>query len=304
MDRVRIATAALVAAGALLLASCGTEAAPGTSGDASVPAPGAAASTAQSPNGIDVSSLVGTWSVTGAAVAAGQTVTVSPFELRVWVPCGHVSGSWRATTTGLFAGDVYSWSGGCSPGLRFPWLDTAAGWRPDGSSFRLVDAQGQDVAVWAPAPAPTDEAYAGIPVPDQASLSDEDRRIMNTSPTMGAGIETVATRELLVGSWSAVPPQSAPPDGGPGAEWPEASLTLDEDGTWSGTDGCNGGRGRWNADDGGSIIATSGPQTLVGCNNIDAPRWLGSAFLAGFTDDGALVLLDHQGAELGRLTRS
>jgi heat shock protein HslJ len=200
--------------------------------------------------------------------------------------------------------DMYGMSGTCPTDLAIPWLDLAEGWRPDGPGVLLVDREGQEVVRLDPTTPPDDPAFAGVIYPDQASLSDEDRAVMNVTPSIGAGIAAAATRELLVGTWSAVPPESAPPDGGPDAEWPEAGIILNDDGTWSGTDGCNGGGGRWNADAGGVLIATLGPQARVGCNNIDAAGWLGSAFLAGFTADGTLVLLGYQGEELGRLTRA
>lgn len=291
---------------ALLATSCGTETAPGadSSGSAAGTASTAPASAAPSPNGLDVASLIGTWSVSADGAPPGLLVTFSPGEVALWQDCGAVSLSWRASTSGMFVAALSSWDGDCgTPAHPDPaWLETVAGWRPDGTGILLVDLSGVESATLEPAAPPTVNAYAGIRVPDQASLTDEMRRALNATPSVGAGISRVATRELLVGAWVAVPPATATADSGVlNRETP--GFTLAEDGYWKGTDGCNGGGGRWNADAEGRILATSGFSTLIGCNNIDAPRWLGGALLAGFTADGTLVLFDYQGTELGRLTR-
>ncbi|MFC6236282.1 hypothetical protein [Longivirga aurantiaca] len=299
--------AGTLAAIALLATSCGTETAPGAdgSGTAGGSASSAPASAAPSPSDLDVASLVGTWSVSADGAPPGLLVTISPGEVTVWQDCGAVGLSWRASTSGMFAAALGSWAGECGTPARpdAAWLEAVAGWQPEGTGIRLVDPSGAESATLEPAAPPTVKAYAGIRVPDQASLTDEMRRALNATPSMGAGVSRAATRELLVGAWVAVPPATAPADSG-ALDRETPGFTLAEDGLWKGTDGCNGGGGRWNADAEGRIIATSGNSTLVGCNNIDAPRWLGGAWLAGFTSDGTLVLYDYEGAELGRLTRA
>lgn len=77
-------------------------------------------------------------------------------------------------------------------------------------------------------------------------------------------------------------------------------VEFSESGDWTGSDGCNGSRGRWTIEGGGELLTTSGPHTLIGCDNVPVPDWVSSARLAGFDGD-ELVLLDVSGAELGRL---
>lgn len=74
------------------------------------------------------------------------------------------------------------------------------------------------------------------------------------------------------------------------------------DGTWIGSDGCNGGSGRWAMGDGGELLVTAGPSTLIGCEGVGVPGLFAQSALAGF-DGAELVLLDQTGAELVKLVR-
>ena len=75
------------------------------------------------------------------------------------------------------------------------------------------------------------------------------------------------------------------------------------DGTWSGSDGCNGARGRWSMGEGGELLATSGISTLMACDGVGAPGMVASAGRVGNVD-GKLVLVDAAGVELGALVRA
>lgn len=103
-----------------------------------------------------------------------------------------------------------------------------------------------------------------------------------------------ATATELIGNW-------APADGrGQGAPH-RPSIELRADGTYRGSDGCNGASGHWTSGPGGELHATSGPRTLMGCADmLDVPSWLAGAARAGF-DGAVLVLLDDHGVETGRL---
>ena len=77
-------------------------------------------------------------------------------------------------------------------------------------------------------------------------------------------------------------------------------VVFGDDGTWSGSDGCNGAQGRWAVDDAGAFLATAGAMTLIGCEGAPVPTWVASARSAGL--DGAfLLLLDVDGTEIVRL---
>lgn len=94
----------------------------------------------------------------------------------------------------------------------------------------------------------------------------------------------------LVGTW-------LPADGAAGGH---AYVALEADGTWTGSDGCNGTGGTWHGGPGGEFAATSGPSTRIGCENVPILSWLDDATRAEL-DVGVLVLRDATGAETGRL---
>jgi hypothetical protein len=97
-------------------------------------------------------------------------------------------------------------------------------------------------------------------------------------------------RDALVGRW--VPTEDPR----------RAYVELRPDGSWDGSDGCNGQSGRWVAGPRGAFLATTGLSTLVACRNVPLGSWLGATWRAGL-DRGTLVLLDAGGQELGRLRR-
>src|SRR5690606_5056269 len=75
------------------------------------------------------------------------------------------------------------------------------------------------------------------------------------------------------------------------------------DGSWTGSDGCNGGSGRWAVSSSGEFLSTAGPSTLMWCDGAAIPSWVALAASAGFDADGLLHLFDASGTELGVLTR-
>ena len=80
----------------------------------------------------------------------------------------------------------------------------------------------------------------------------------------------------------------------------EPSLVLADDGTLTGTDGCNRLRGGWSAD-GDAITFDRVASTRMACPDVDT--WLSG--LATATISGAeMTVLDASGAELGTLARS
>lgn len=80
----------------------------------------------------------------------------------------------------------------------------------------------------------------------------------------------------------------------------EAHLPVTADG-WSGSDGCNGQGGSWTLGGAGRLLATSGPQTIIGGEGAPVGGWVDEAGRAGLVD-GDLVLHGRDGALLGRLT--
>lgn len=72
------------------------------------------------------------------------------------------------------------------------------------------------------------------------------------------------------------------------------------DGTWQGSDGCNGLGGTWALDGDGTFSTTRGAQTLVGCDNSDVGSWMGDASRLALAPD-ELSLIGPDGDLLGTL---
>jgi hypothetical protein len=229
------------------------------------------------------------WTLTGAGAEGGTLVGLSPAELTIYQGCGELMASWIADSQGLFIADVTGSSGGCDPATRVAWLDRAAGFRLDGSgNAELLDKDGKAVAELVASNAP--------PRPDRASfeVTEEFRRSFDPPAVLPASL-TPAGRAELAGRWV--------PVGGGSKGRGQPYLEIGADGRWSGSDGCNGSGGGWVVGPAGTLLATSGISTLVGCDNIEVGAWFSSARRAGF-DKATLVLVDRDAKELGRLHRA
>ncbi|SIQ08743.1 META domain-containing protein [Cellulosimicrobium aquatile] len=100
-----------------------------------------------------------------------------------------------------------------------------------------------------------------------------------------------ATAGDLVGRWQ------------PGTDYvTDPHVALVEDGSWTGTDGCNVADGTWRVGAEGRLVVTSGGHTEIGCEGEPVPDLLARSSRAGL-DGAVLVLVDHDGVELARLER-
>lgn len=293
LDRTALAAPLL----ALLLASC----AQGTAPQAS-PTPtgtgGPTSSSAAPAVGLEVSSLIGNWTVEGTDAEPGTIATIDSWEMRIWTSCGLASAAWRADQQGQFVASIDSWSGDCGARqLRPAWAVTAAGWTTDGADVVLLADDGSPLARLARGGTPTTGPHVLGTQGSPPVLSPDERLRLDAEPSLPDGLRP-ATRDELVGAWVA----EGFADGAGGAPEPPG-MTLADDGTWTGTDGCNGGGGRWVADDVGHMLATTGPSTLIGCTGAPVPSWLAWTRMAGF-DGEVLVLVDAQGIGVGRLVRA
>jgi heat shock protein HslJ len=125
------------------------------------------------------------------------------------------------------------------------------------------------------------------------------------SPSSSASTKTLT--DALIGTWrpvdivgfdnSKLPPASGPPVGR------APNITFAIGGRWTGTDGCNGIGGTYNAGDDGSITAdASGRITTASCMNVPNRAVLGTA--ARFTiDRRTLTLYAADGHRLGTYER-
>ncbi|KZX20081.1 META domain-containing protein [Rathayibacter tanaceti] len=112
----------------------------------------------------------------------------------------------------------------------------------------------------------------------------------------GSGVEAVSAPapDDLVGRWVT----------GVSYESPEVPfLLIAGDGTWTGSDGCNGAQGEWSVDAKGALSVSAGPGTLIACDGVALPRIFSEAAMASI-DGGRLRLFDGEGATVVKLARA
>ncbi|MEU2610489.1 hypothetical protein ABZ570_02700 [Micromonospora sp. NPDC007271] len=299
MSRIRYLVA-VTAVGALLT-GCGERVGqePAGGGQAVETGP-AAAGTPQ----VDPVALIGSWKL--AEVDGGEDTVLrlaadTSNDLLLFGPCAVLMGSWRADANGLFLADVPGRTAardgrGCRSDAQVAdaWLRRAVAFRVEGDSPVLLDSQGMRVARLLPGARPTPGPNLLPALAEPPEVTDEVRRALAPAAALPGNL-TPAPRETLLGRW-------VPADG---RRWPwqkEPYVELRDDGEWRGSDGCNGQGGRWVAGPEGAFLATMGPSTLIGCDNVSVGSWLFAARRAGL-DGKTLVLLDAQGKETGRLRR-
>ncbi|HZB48415.1 MAG TPA: hypothetical protein VE547_04925 [Mycobacteriales bacterium] len=251
--------------------------------------------TAGAPAPGDPAALVGLWEVTGAeGEEAGAILRLADLRLSIWRDCGVLDGGWRADPAGLFLGGVTSWNDSCdlAPDPQPAWLARVSGYRVTGTHRLLLDAEGATVARLVPGkrPAPRNDIADSESAPPVVTA--ELRAALAAPAPLPAGLRAATAAELARRWVPAAADDSDRPDA------PFAQLRTD--GTWTGSDGCNGTGGRWIAGAGGALLVLGGVQTAIGCDNVRVGGWLSDASRAGFAGD-RLVLLDRTGAEVARL---
>lgn len=239
--------------------------------------------------------LVNLWRVTGAAGEEDPAwLRLDAQEFQLWRACGMVMGSWRATDT-LFLGSVHGSSGECATTNAMPqidWLDDVTGFAATADGYDLTGENGEVIASLSidGAPEPIETAAEFYTRPPE--ITEDVRAEFRAAATLPAEV-TPATPDGLAGKW--VPVAYAVST--------DPHVVFDSDGTWTGSDGCNGGSGRWAVGASGEFLATSGPSTLIYCEGAPVPSWVAQATSAGVNADGWLLLFDASGTEIGRLSR-
>ena len=271
-----------------LLVACGTGAQPGAPGGG--PRDDGVIGTGSDPVG-----LVGLWRVADAEGEGERTwLRLAAGSYQLWGDCGGFSeGGWRASSRVFVASTPFAAVGAC-PIDPWPdgegWLEAARAYRPSADGWELLDADGDVVARLRVDGAPDPIATA---LPDYArppEVTSSVRAVFAEPAPLPAPLRA-ATADDLVGRWAPA---------GWGLRGPHVVLAAD--GTYTGSDGCNGASGAWGVDEGGWVLATSGISTMIGCDGAAVPSWLASAARAGF-DGATLVLVDAEGAEIARLVR-
>jgi len=238
--------------------------------------------------------LVGLWRVTDADGEGDPAwLRLTPGSYQLWRDCGgFVEGGWEVSSRVFVASAPFASTGSCpvDPWPTAEWLTDARAYRASDGGWELLDASGERLARLtvdgAPEPIPN-----ALPEYAQAPEVTDDVRAAFAGPAPLPAVFSAATAGELVGRWEPA---------GTGAHG--SFVELSADGTWTGSDGCNDAGGAWGVDDGGLLLATSGITTAIGCDGVAVTYWLSAAARAAF-DGGVLVLLDVDGAELGRLSR-
>jgi hypothetical protein len=230
--------------------------------------------------------MIGLWTVAGTDEEAGTVLRIAPQrQLSLWRSCGILHGSWAAVD-GLFVGSVDGSSQGCSGGGP-DWLRRAVGFGAAGDELVLTDRDGKTVARLLPGGKPKIPDGIDVSEAEPPVITDEDRAALEAPVApLPAGLAEGSP----LGRW-------VPVNGGTAA-----FVEFKGDGSWTGSDGCNGNGGRWVSGAGGALLATVGPSTLIGCDGAPIPAWLSSATRAGISA-GQLVLVDPAGTEVGRLKK-
>lgn len=221
----------------------------------------------------------------------------------LWAECplGFVS---AAFGEGAFIARIAGWSGQCDAVQQQEFeamgteLARLTAYRAEpGEAWALLDSAGSVLVRLSPAVDPSLPPGARESMLDAERLlvppvlDDEARRRLEPPAELPAHLEA-ATLESVQGSW--IPAE--------GLSTGNAAAVAFAGNDYSGSDGCNGFSGGFALTAGGALHATSGPSTLIGCDNVDIGAWLSAAGRLGL-DGAQLVITDREGAELGRLTR-
>lgn len=238
--------------------------------------------------------LVNLWRVTGAQGEADATwLRLDAGEFQLWRDCGMIMGSWRATDSLLIAAP-FGGMGDCVANSlpEVAWLESVTGFEVAPDGYDLLDSTGATVASLsidgAPEPIPTAAEFYTQP----PEITDQVRDYFHAAAALPQQL-VPATAEGLEGVW--VPVAYAVST--------DPHVLFEPDGTWTGSDGCNGAGGRWALGGDGEFLATSGPSTLIACEGAPVPSWVAQATTAGVNPDGWLLLFDATGLEIGRLAR-
>jgi hypothetical protein len=219
------------------------------------------------------------------ATAAGEVDLGLGEDAAVVHPCGKSMIGWAASPTGLFVGAGYGGDGSCyerPPRPDLGWLEASFTFAVSKQRLLLVDESGKVVARGVREQPPRDNEPFALTPRLRARLAD--------AKQLPQGVRPITAKQLQR-RWV---PKGAYAGNG------RAFVAFADDRTWTGSDGCNGAGGRYSLGDFGEVLTTSGPTTLIGCENSPAPVWVTQARRLGLVN-GTLPLYDAEAALIGRL---
>jgi len=121
------------------------------------------------------------------------------------------------------------------------------------------------------------------------------------TPSASTSVQAPPSAQSVSGTWRAV--QMAGMTSLKADRPDDPVLVLKADGTWTGSDGCNGLQGTYAIGQRGEFAATIGPQRLVGCDNVQHTAVLQDADRITLDAD-ALKFFGGDGRELASYARA
>ncbi|PYG01959.1 hypothetical protein SAMN05216184_101424 [Georgenia satyanarayanai] len=240
----------------------------------------------------DPAELVGLWRVRGAGEPRDTWLRMEAGAFQLWRGAGFDDGGWDASRSTIVAtawGHVGEDHGA---GARdADWLLGAHTYRVTEDGWQLLDDDGDPVATMTVDGAPQPIASASDVFAAALEVGEEEREALRAPQPLPEELSP-ATAGRLTGRWGPAE----------GTYETDPHVVLHDDGSWAGSDGCNGVWGDWALADAGWLLSTGGPSTAIGCDGAPVGSWVAGAALAGLDGD-VLVLLDRDATELGRLER-
>ena len=123
----------------------------------------------------------------------------------------------------------------------------------------------------------------------------------NSQPAPMTPSAQVITAQAMSGTWR--PLQLAGFKALTASRPDDPVLVFKPDGTWTGSDGCNGLHGTYSIGQRGAFSATSGPQHMIGCENVPHTAVLTTAKRVGISGD-TLEFFGADGARLATYARA
>lgn len=121
------------------------------------------------------------------------------------------------------------------------------------------------------------------------------------TPSQTAGTTSAPTITMMSGTWQ--PMRMTGFTGLRNARPEPPVLAFHADGSWTGSDGCNGLQGTFKIGPEGQFTSTIGPQRLVGCDNVPHTAVLAAARKVT-ADQGVLRFFAADGEELASYART
>lgn len=257
-------------------------------------------SSSPAPSGSDLSvaaRLVGSWTVQDSTSSHdGAVLQFNGTYGTVWRECGTADYAVIVGPSGSVRAHLQGGAGECDLDEGVPWLAAAARVVPEADSMLVEDAAGTRLATLRPGGEPMKHDDIDPSLAADPELTDELEAMLSARVMdLPDGLRPATISQVTAGRW--YPDRHAP--SAPEGSW----LELDADGTWSGSDGCNGQGSVWLLEASGWFRTGSWAQTAIGCSGIDVGGALSEGVALAVDEEGALVALDETGTPAARFVR-